>query len=61
MSGIIYTEFYCDECHQVYNHLEGHAIRSMRQEAQDCDGWIRKDGKDICPACQQPKSEEVGG
>lgn len=58
MSGMIYTEFYCDECRHVYNQLEGHAIRSMRQEAQDCDGWIRKDDKDLCPDCQKEAHSE---
>lgn len=64
MSGKIYTEFYCDECQCVNGHLEGHAIKSLRQEAQDCDGWIyvvSKEGrKDICPDCQKEEAQSEG-
>lgn len=60
MSGTIFTEFYCDQCQCGYNHLPGHSIRIIRREAKD-DGWIYKDRKDICPACQKEEAQSEGG
>lgn len=33
-------------------------IRAMKKNAKEC-GWIHKDGKDICPKCQEKGGDNV--
>ena len=56
------TSTYCDVCN--YEQLEfDHGFCNAPFEEAKLEGWIEKDGKQICPDCQiiSLKSEEEEG
>lgn len=52
-------DVFCDTCPQWTNGVVGSVSAEKARRQARGYGWVHRDGKDVCPACQTARKVEI--